>query len=123
MKDVFNKTYKVLLEYSELNADRDVEFDSLQTLHEYIVNHYKKEENLPVVGYYNKMKLTYIVSNDRGDTLQLNLGGLCRLDIGKANGDFNPFKQTLIEYIQYLYSDDTIHMDDIVVKIDFSNIT
>ncbi|HHT7734592.1 TPA: SNF2-related protein [Streptococcus suis] len=89
--------------WSEASSDTDVVFTKLQDLQDYLTTHFvrtKEEYEDFVEGggehhYYDKTKIHFDFENEYGEQFRLTE----RVDMGLSQNDFNPYLETISDYL------------------------
>lgn len=89
----FNTIGKITLVWGEGTADRNKEFASLDDLQAWFKKTFKKVDS---EGGYFKNRLSIVLTNDLGGEQVIEP----RVDVSDHEGDFNPHKQTIREYLR-----------------------
>ena len=92
----FNKIEKVVLRWSENSMDSDREFADLDDLQDWFRTTYRSDEVRPAGTTYSKNSIRVTLSNIDGDTFNIEP----RLDVSASEHDFNPYRETVAEYLR-----------------------
>lgn len=86
---------EIKIEFAETVADySNISFDTLEQLQEWFVESFPEKSINSSLGY-SKVYVEFIGKNQDGNTTSMK----DRVDVGKAERDFNPYKEKIGEYI------------------------
>lgn len=87
---------EIKIEFSEMGIDsRDTTFQTLEQLQNWFIESISEEEINDNLGYF-KVYLEFLGKNQTGEITSMK----DRIDVGKAEHDFNPYKEHITEYIR-----------------------
>lgn len=94
----FNKVEKVVLRWSEGSMDANREFADLDALQDWFRTTYRTDEIRPAGATYSKNSILVTLSNIDGEMFNIEP----RLDVSDSAHDFNPYRETVAQYLRRL---------------------